>query len=146
MKLNKIAPRLATAKTARLPLAHHTQAAKPNPVEKPVNGPWRPLEVVDRLRGRALQATRWRLWKDDPHCAICGRLVAYPAGFELDHKLAVSHQGSSNDDDNLQILCVDKTDGPDKGCHAVKTRQEFGRERGSWFASNRTGAGKKLKG
>lgn len=37
-----------------------------------------------RLRGRKLQARRLRIWKDNPHCAHCKRLVGYPYGFHLD--------------------------------------------------------------
>ena len=143
MKLSKIKPRLAVLNTNRLPMAHDIKAKT---TEKLIEGAWRPVEVVHRLRGRALQTARLRIWTADPHCAMCGRLVAYPAGFELDHKMPVSYQGATNDDDNLQVLCVDKTDGADKGCHAVKTRQEFGRQRGKWFGGARGGVGSKPRG
>ena len=66
-----------------------------------------------RLRGRKLQAARLRIWSADPHCARCRKLVAYPHGFELDHIKALHKDGSTNDDDNLQVLC--------HPCHAEKT-------------------------
>lgn len=75
-----------------------------------------------RLRGRKLQATRLRIWSQDPHCAMCRDLVAYPAGFELDHKQAV-HKDGSNDDDNLQVLCCGSGSNE---CHAKKTAQDMG--------------------
>lgn len=73
-----------------------------------------------RLRGRKLVATRLRIWSNDPHCAMCRKLVEYPKGFELDHKQAVSKEGG-NEDENLQVLCC----GPG-GCHEKKTAQDMG--------------------
>ena len=70
-----------------------------------------------RLRGRKLQAARLRIWSADPHCAMCRKLVAYPYGFELDHKQALFKEGS-NDDDNMQVLCGD--------CHDAKTNADLG--------------------
>ena len=91
-----------------------------------------------RLRGRKLQATRLRIWTNDPHCAICRKLVAYPNGFELDHKQAVS-KGVDNDDDNLQVLCVQVDQHGNKtGCHVDKTAQDCGyREHATFDASGR---------
>lgn len=68
-----------------------------------------------RMTGSGLQARRFRLWKASPACAMCGRVVAYPHGFELDHCTPL-HQGGADTDDNCQILCC----GPD-GCHLRKT-------------------------
>ena len=79
-------------------------------------------DIKRTLTGGKLQKTRLRLWTADPHCAACGRLVDYPRGFELDHLTPVS-LGGSDEDTNLQILCVDDID-PEQGCHAKKTRQE----------------------
>jgi 5-methylcytosine-specific restriction protein A len=78
-----------------------------------------------RLRGRGLQATRLRIWTQDPHCAMCRRLVAFPRGFELDHIKAVN-QEVDNSDDNLQVLCVEVVDGVKTGCHVDKTAADLG--------------------
>jgi len=73
-----------------------------------------------RITGRRLQAARLRIWSRDPHCAMCRKLVEYPAGFELDHRVPLFKQGT-NDDDNLQILCVGVN-----GCHSKKTASDLG--------------------
>lgn len=92
-----------------------------------------------RLRGRKLQATRLRIWAKDPHCARCGKLVAFPGGFELDHITALHKDGSTNDDENLQVLCVERTpDGIKSGCHIKKTASDCGyAERAQFDASGR---------
>lgn len=93
-----------------------------------------------RLRGRKLQATRARIWANDPHCAMCRKLVAYPAGFELDHKQAIStSQEANNEDDNLQVLCVERTpEGVKSGCHIKKTAKDMGyAERAQFDADGR---------
>ena len=83
-----------------------------------------------RLRGRKLQAARLRIWAQDPHCARCRKLVAYPHGFELDHIKALHKDGSTNDDDNMQVLCP--------ACHQVKTAQDCGyKERAKFDAQGR---------
>lgn len=83
-----------------------------------------------RLRGRKLQAARLRIWSADPHCARCRKLVAYPHGFELDHITALHKDGSTNDDDNMQVLCP--------ACHRSKTDQDMGyRERAKFDAQGR---------
>jgi len=83
-----------------------------------------------RLRGRKLQAARLRIWSADPHCARCRKLVAYPHGFELDHITALHKEGSTNDDDNMQVLCP--------SCHQVKTAQDCGyRERAKFDEQGR---------
>jgi len=73
-----------------------------------------------RITGRALQTLRFRIWVDNPCCAMCGRVVVYPNGFDLDHIVALDN-GGSNDDSNYQVLC----NGPD-GCHALKTAADLG--------------------
>lgn len=76
-----------------------------------------------RITGRTLQNRRLRIWSKDPHCAKCGRLVAYPHGFELDHVVALS-RGGTDVDANCQVLCI----GTD-GCHEAKTRADLGQRR-----------------
>jgi len=78
-----------------------------------------------RLRGRKLQAARLRIWSNNPHCARCGKLVAFPGGFELDHIKAL-HKDGTNDDDNMQVLCVELRDGVKTGCHVDKTAEDMG--------------------
>lgn len=73
-----------------------------------------------RIRGTTLQNRRLRIWSRDPHCACCGRVVAYPNGFELDHIVALAN-GGQDTDENCQVLC----NGTD-GCHDRKTRSDLG--------------------
>lgn len=73
-----------------------------------------------RLTGRRLQAARLRIWSNDPHCAMCRKLVEYPSGFELDHRVPL-FKGGGNEDGNLQVLCVGVN-----GCHAKKTADDQG--------------------
>lgn len=82
-----------------------------------------------RMTGSRLQARRFRLWKASPMCAECGRIVAYPHGFELDHQVPL-HQGGADTDENCQILCC----GPD-GCHLKKTAAD-----GAELGVHRSGA------
>lgn len=83
-----------------------------------------------RLRGRKLQAARLRIWSADPHCARCGKLVAYPHGFELDHITALHKAAEGddvNDDSNLQVLCVEwPSPGVKAGCHVKKSAVDMG--------------------
>jgi 5-methylcytosine-specific restriction protein A len=72
---------------------------------------------VDRLRGRALQAQRKRIWLANPRCARCGLVTAFPSGFELDHTVALTNDGT-NDDDNMQVLHLH--------CHEEKTNEDLG--------------------
>ena len=69
-----------------------------------------------RMSGGALQKRRYRLWLANPCCARCGRVVAYPHGFELDHVVALV-SGGYDTEDKCQILCHD--------CHAQKTRLDL---------------------
>lgn len=92
-----------------------------------------------RLRGRKLQAARLRIWAaNEGKCARCGKLVAYPGGFELDHINALHKDGSTNEDDNMQVLCVELRDGIKTGCHIIKTNEDLGRkERAKFDAQGR---------
>jgi 5-methylcytosine-specific restriction enzyme A len=75
-----------------------------------------------RLRGRALQARRLRVWSLDPHCQKCGKLVDYPDGFALDHINPVFKVGEDLDDKAVQCLC--------HPCHDKKSLADMGyRER-----------------
>lgn len=77
-----------------------------------------------RITGYTNQLRRFRIWRRDPHCQMCGRLVDYPTGFELDHKVPL-FQGGPDTDENCQVLCVWwDTDGKKRGCHAIKTAAE----------------------
>lgn len=71
-----------------------------------------------RLRGRALQSRRLRLWAIDPNCQRCGTLTNYPDGFQLDHKVPL-FKGGADEDENLQVLCI--------RCHDSKTNEDLGR-------------------
>lgn len=73
-----------------------------------------------RITGSRLQRRRHRLWLAHPHCAECGVMVAYPGGFELDHKVPL-YLGGDDTEENCQILCC----GPGS-CHERKTRSDVG--------------------
>lgn len=75
---------------------------------------------VERIRGRALQTLRLRIWTVNPRCAMCGHVTAFPGGFDLDHIKALDN-GGGNDDTNYQVLC----NGP-LGCHEKKTATDLG--------------------
>jgi 5-methylcytosine-specific restriction protein A len=99
-KLTTLKPRISTVDTTRARLIAQAQPK--------------------RTRGRKLQTRRFRIWKADPHCAHCRRLVAFPEGFQLDHEVPL-HLGGEDTDSNLQVLCV-QADG--SGCHQKKTADE----------------------
>lgn len=83
-----------------------------------------PIVADRRITGRRLQERRKSLWKRNPTCAMCGRVVLYPHGFELDHKIPL-FMGGEDAEGNCQILCVmfEIVDGVKvkTGCHAEKT-------------------------
>ena len=74
----------------------------------------------DRMRGRKLQARRLRVWTASPCCAVCGRITAYPHGFELDHKVPL-FKGGEDTEDNCQVLCKGVN-----SCHEKKTADDLG--------------------
>lgn len=79
-----------------------------------------------RITGRRLQDRRFKMWAANPRCAHCGRLVEYPGGFELDHKVPL-HLAGEDTEENCQILCMWRdTDGVKHGCHEVKTKVDAG--------------------
>ena len=77
-----------------------------------------------RIRGRALQARRLKVWTKDPRCAKCKKLVEFNdkpgRGFQLDHKVPL-FKGGPDTEENCQVLCV----GPE-GCHDRKTASDLG--------------------
>lgn len=78
-----------------------------------------------RLRGRALQARRLRLWtKAQGKCAMCKKLTDYPYGFQLDHINPIHKAGEDLSDEAVQVLCT-LPDGSG-GCHAIKTARDLG--------------------
>lgn len=85
-----------------------------------------PTPEIPRITGRRLQARRFKLWTDSPHCACCGVLTDWPNGFELDHKVRLI-DGGQDTEENCQILCLYWDDAWNKqGCHAMKTAEEAG--------------------
>ena len=76
---------------------------------------------TERIRGRALQALRLRIYIErQAKCGMCGRIVAFPNGFDLDHVKALDN-GGDNSDENYQLLC----NAPGE-CHDKKTAQDLG--------------------
>jgi 5-methylcytosine-specific restriction protein A len=75
--------------------------------------------AIKRLRGRALQALRHRLYQDDPRCVRC--LAKDPPvvrlGEESDHKIALTN-GGEDTPENRQWLC--------RCCHREKTAEDMG--------------------
>lgn len=68
-----------------------------------------------QLSGNKLQAKRHELWvKAGGKCAMCGEVVTE---YHLDHITPI-HQGGTDEDDNLQILCIEP-------CHSEKTKAEM---------------------
>lgn len=87
-----------------------------------------------RITGDKLTKRRLAVWTRNPHCARCGRLVAYPRGFDLDHIIPL-YAGGEDAEGNCQILCnasefeVYRDDGSldveaTKGCHYAKTQED----------------------
>lgn len=77
----------------------------------------KPLDAATRrVTGSQRQKRRFSIWKEDPHCASCRRLVGYPDGFELDHIIPL-FKGGADTVENCQVLCTE--------CHKAKTREEL---------------------
>jgi 5-methylcytosine-specific restriction endonuclease McrA len=83
-----------------------------------------PVVADRRITGRRLQARRYAVWLRNPTCAKCGRVVPFPSGFELDHKVPL-HKGGLDTEENCQVLCVhvEIIDGQriKTGCHVEKS-------------------------
>ena len=95
MKLNKLAPRLATIAINRLPVLE----AKAG--------------TTQRIRGTSWMNTRQRIMRRDKYtCAGCGLIRM---DHQVDHVVPLEQAGS-NEDCNLQLLCTP--------CHDVKTAHE----------------------
>lgn len=86
-----------------------------------------PAVADRRITGRRLQQRRKAIWTQNPTCSACGRIVLYPHGFELDHKIPL-FMGGEDVEDNCQVLCVfvEVINGNKikKGCHADKTLKD----------------------
>jgi len=75
------------------------------------------VEPTERIRGRILQRLRTRIMQDQPLCRMCDEKGFVTPGAEMDHIVPL-FKGGSNDDDNLQMLCVE--------CHLAKTAKDLG--------------------
>ena len=108
-RLPTLKPRIATLNTRR------TGMAEPTVDRTPWGGS---ASAPLRLRGRALQTRNNRIKARDLYtCQECGIVTTE---LEVDHRIPIS-QGGSDDDTNLQCLCVN-ADGT--GCHAAKSKRE----------------------
>lgn len=107
-RLQKLAPRLGTLDVTKRVGNNHVSGR--------------------RITGGALQKRREAVWLKDPRCASCRRVVQFPHGFELDHKVPL-YQGGEDIEENCQVLCVyfEVVDGVKvkKGCHAEKTERDL---------------------
>lgn len=76
----------------------------------------RPM-INRKLVGRIRDRKRHELWVElGGKCQSCERVVFGKGEIHLDHIVPLS-QGGTDDDDNLQILCVP--------CHEEKTKEEL---------------------
>src|SRR5678815_3167321 len=78
---------------------------------------WRTRErpVVQRIRGRALQQMRARLFARHPWCAICRRPLLTLKAMVRDHIIPL-FEGGRDDETNEQALCA--------SCSKTKTEAE----------------------
>lgn len=72
---------------------------------------------TERVRGRTLQRIRQRIMQGQPLCRMCEEKGFVTPGQEMDHIVPL-FRGGSNDDDNLQMLCVE--------CHRKKSADDLG--------------------
>jgi 5-methylcytosine-specific restriction protein A len=76
--------------------------------------------VVQRVRGRALQRMRARLYATHPWCAVCRRRLLTLREMVRDHTIPL-FEGGRDDETNEQALCV--------SCSKTKTESESKRGR-----------------
>ncbi len=72
---------------------------------------------TERIRGRTLQRIRGRIMQGQPLCRMCEAKGFVTPGAEMDHIVPL-FKGGGNDDDNLQMLCVE--------CHRKKSADDLG--------------------
>ena len=72
---------------------------------------------TERIRGRTLQRLRTRIMQGQPLCRACDAKGFVTPSAEMDHIVPL-FMGGSNDDDNLQMLCVE--------CHRKKSADDLG--------------------
>jgi 5-methylcytosine-specific restriction protein A len=75
------------------------------------------VKPTERIRGRILQRLRGRIMQGQPLCRMCEDKGLVTPGAEMDHIVPI-FMGGSNDDDNLQMLCVE--------CHLKKSADDLG--------------------
>jgi 5-methylcytosine-specific restriction protein A len=74
------------------------------------------VKPTERIRGRILQRLRGRIMQGQPLCKMCDEKGLVTPGAEMDHIVPL-FMGGSNDDDNLQMLCVE--------CHRKKSADDL---------------------
>ena len=72
---------------------------------------------TERIRGSAWMSIRARILQRDTLCVVCLPAGRVRVSVEVDHRIPL-HMGGSNDDDNLQGVCIED--------HALKTAHERG--------------------
>ena len=84
-----------------------------------------PQQLARRqLQGRTRDTKRQQVWLEQGgKCAACERVVFGKCDVHLDHIVPLS-QGGTDDDANLQVLCVP--------CHEDKTRKENSANGSEW--------------
>ena len=76
---------------------------------------WHHAQEVPRVRGRALQRRRARLFAEHPLCVSCLALGRTRVATIRDHIVPLA-EGGADADSNTQALCV--------ACHDLKSQQE----------------------